>query len=336
VCQSIQPRGFFMSKIASNAFRLYLYALVPCLAMHAQARNGSGINNQFAQAGPKTASQPAAFSQPSVPTLPLWPAGAPGAQGTADDDKPTLAVYLPISNPTHSAVIIAPGGGYQHLAMQKEGSDIAQWLNERGVAAFVLKYRLGPKYHHPIELHDAQRAIRMVRAGATEYGIDSKHIGIWGFSAGGHLAASAGTMYQPANSRATDPIERQSERPDFLVLAYPVITMEDPEVHKGSRTNLLGTAPDPALIEALSPQKHITSDTPPTFLISTTDDGTVPVMNSVFFYSALVAVKVPAELHIFQHGPHGIGLAPGFPDLKGWPELLATWMRARGYMAPAS
>lgn len=266
-----------------------------------------------------------------VPVL-LWADGAPGALGTADADKPTMTPYLPATNPTKTAVIVAPGGGYGHLSMQKEGEDIARWLNARGVAAFVLKYRLGPKYHHPVEIGDAHRAIRMVRANAASYGIDATHVGIWGFSAGGHLAASAGTMYDSGEAGATDAVERQGSRPDFLILAYPVVTMTDPYVHKGSRTMLLGEGADAAQMEALSPEKHVTRQTPPAFIFSTTEDATVPVMNSVMFYSALVAAKVPAELHVYQHGPHGVGLAPGFPDLKGWPELVATWMRARGLM----
>jgi len=264
--------------------------------------------------------------------VPLWPGPAPMAQGTAADDVPTLTAYMPAQNPTKTAVIIAPGGGYQHLSMEKEGSDCAKWLNAHGVAAFVLKYRLGPKYHHPAELGDAQRAIRTVRAKAAEWGIAPDHIGMWGFSAGGHLTASAGTLFDKGPAASADAIDKESARPDFLVLSYPVITLEDPFVHKGSRQYLLGDSPDPKLVELLSPEKHVTKETPPTFIYSTTDDQTVPIMNSVMFYAALVAAKVPAEMHIFGHGPHGTGLAPGFPDLKGWPDLLATWMRSRGLM----
>ena len=267
---------------------------------------------------------------------PLWEGKAPMAVGDADVDRPTLAAYLPESNPTGTAVIVAPGGGYQHLSMQKEGEDVALWLKSRGVAAFVLKYRLGPTYHHPVELGDAQRAIRTVRSQAAAIGVKPDHIGIWGFSAGGHLAASAGTLYEQGPPASADAIDKESARPDFLVLAYPVITMTEQYAHKGSQVNLLGPSPDPKLVELLSPEKHVTKDTPPTFLFTTTDDGTVPVMNSVMFYSALVAAKVPAEMHIFGHGPHGVGLAPGFPDLKGWPELLATWMRSRGLMGPGA
>ena len=266
---------------------------------------------------------------------PLWPGAAPMSQGSAEEDIPTLTTYLPAENPTRSAVVIAPGGGYSHLAFDKEGTDVARWLNAHGVAGFVLKYRLGPKYRHPAELADAQRAIRTVRSQAAALGIDPAHIGMWGFSAGGHLAATAGTLYDQGLPASSDAIDRQFARPDFLILAYPVITFDSSYAHRGSRTSLLGDTPDPALLELLSPEKHVTAATPPTFLFATTDDPTVPVMNSVLFYSALVAAKVPAEMHLFAHGPHGVGLAQGLPDLKIWPELLATWMRSRGLMAPA-
>ncbi len=283
-----------------------------------------------------TASLSAMPAQQAASPLPelLWPNGAPMAQGTAEIDQPTLTTFLPVNNPTKTGVIIAPGGGYAGLATQKEGDDFALWLNARGVAGFVLKYRLGPNYHHPVELGDAQRAIRTVRAKAAQLGIAPDHIGMWGSSAGGHLTASAGTLFDQGPAANADAIDHESARPDFLVLAYPVITLEDPYAHTGSRHFLLGDNPDPALVEHMSLEKQVTKDTPPTFLYTTTDDGTVPVMNSVMFYSALVAAKVPAEMHIFAHGPHGTGLASGFPDLKGWPDLLATWMRSRGYMAP--
>jgi acetyl esterase/lipase len=220
--------------------------------------------------------------------------------------------------------------------MTKEGSDIAHWLNEHGVAAFVLKYRLGPTYHNPIELEDAQRAIRMVRANAAEYGIAPDHLGMWGFSAGGHLTATTGTHFDAGNPSATDAIDRQSSRPDFLILAYPVITMLDPYVHAGSRRFLLGDDPDAALEQSMSAELQVTKDTPPTFLFSTTDDKTVPVMNSVMFYSALVKAGVPAEMHLFQHGSHGSGLGVENPGLSVWPDLLIKWMRERGYAAPAA
>ena len=266
-------------------------------------------------------------------TILLWLAGAPGALGDADADKPTLTVFLPAENPTKTGVVVAPGGGYQHLAMEKEGFAVARWLNEHGVAAFVLKYRLGPTYHHPVELGDAQRALRSVRANAVEYGVAEDHIGMWGFSAGGHLTATAGTHFDNGRPDAADVIETKGSRPDFLILAYPVITFTDPSAHSGSRKYLLGDAPDPALVQLLSAETKVTSQTPPTFLFSTTDDKTVPIANSVVFYEALVKAGVPAEMHIFQHGAHGAGLAPLNPQLSVWSDLLIKWMRERGYAA---
>ena len=269
-------------------------------------------------------------------TVLLWPNGAPGAQGDEDMDKPSLTIYLPKGeNATKTGVVVAPGGGYQHLAMEKEGEQYALWLNRHGVAAFVLKYRLGPKYHYPVELEDAQRAIRMVRANAAEYGVDPDRIGMWGSSAGGHLTATAGTKYDAGNPQATDPVDRVSSRPEFLILAYPVITFEAPYAHTGSRKYLLGDDPDPALVASLSAETQVTGDTPPTFLFATTDDRTVPVMNSVMFYEALVKAGVPVEMHLFQHGAHGAGLAATNPQLSVWPDLLIKWMRERGYAAAA-
>ena len=271
---------------------------------------------------------------PGGKTMLLWPEGAPGAKGSGDVDKPTLTVYLPPGpNATKTAVVIAPGGGYVHLAIAKEGSDYAQWLNARGVAAFVLQYRLGPKYHYPVELEDAQRAIRMVRAHAAEYGVVVDRVGMWGSSAGGHLTATAGTHFDAGNAGAADVVERQGSRPDFMILAYPVITFEEPQLHRGSKLYLLGENPDPKLVESLSDETQVTKETPPAFLFATTDDKTVPVMNSVMFYAALVKAGVPSEMHLFQHGAHGAGLAAANPELSVWPDLLAKWMRERGYMA---
>jgi acetyl esterase/lipase len=255
--------------------------------------------------------------------------------GETDADKPAIYAWLPASNPTKTGVIVAPGGSYEHLSVVHEGSDVAAWLNAHGIAAFQLRYRLGPKYHSPVELGDAQRAIRTVRARAGEYGIAPDHLGFWGFSAGGHLAASAGVNFDAGNAAATDVIEQQSSRPDFLVLSYPVITMEAPYVHIGSRRSLLGDAPDQAVVDAMSNELHVTAQTPPTFLYATTDDHTVPVMNSVMFYEALVKAGVPAEMHLFQHGGHGSGLGTGNPQLSVWPDLLIKWMRERGYAAAA-
>ncbi len=272
-------------------------------------------------------------AQPKAPApIPLWANGAPGAQGSADEDTPTITPYVaPTGRGVGTAVIVCPGGGYLHLSMEKEGSDVAKWWNSLGVTAFVLKYRLGPKYRHPIELGDAQRAIRTVRARATEWGVRADHVGIMGFSAGGHLTATAGTHFDAGKADAADPIDRQSSRPDFLVLAYPVISFTQ-HVHQGSKKALLGDNPDPKLVENLSNELQVTAQTPPTFLFHTTNDGTVPVEDSVMFYLALHTAGVPAEMHIYENGPHGVGLAPTDEALSSWPARLADWMRGRGFL----
>lgn len=267
----------------------------------------------------------------------LWPDGAPGALGNEDADKPTLAPYLiPAGRGTGTAVIVCPGGGYLHLSMDKEGDQIARWLNSLGVAAFVLKYRLGPRYHHPIELGDAQRAIRTVRTRAAEYRILPDRIGIMGFSAGGHLASTTGTHFDSGKPSAADPIERAGSRPDFMILCYPVISFATPYAHRGSLHALLGENPDPKLVENLSNELQVTAQTPPTFLFHTTTDATVPVENSVLFYMALRKAGVPAEMHIYERGPHGVGLAPTDEALSTWPSRLADWLRVRGLLNPAA
>jgi len=266
-------------------------------------------------------------------TVLLWPNGAPGAVGNEDLDKPSLAYYLPDSSKAVGAgVIVCPGGGYAMLAMSYEGVEEAHWLNSLGIAAFVLKYRLGPRYHHPAELHDAQRAIRMVRSEASNLGIQPDRIGIWGFSAGGHLASTAETHFDFGDPGATDPIGRVSSRPDFAILAYPVITLKPPYAHMGSRTMLLGENPDPRLVEFLSNETQVTPLTPPTFLFSTDADTLVPAENAVFFFLALRKAHVPAEIHVFARGAHGAGMGEKDPSLAVWPNLLANWLRVRGLL----
>jgi acetyl esterase/lipase len=267
--------------------------------------------------------------RPPEPQL-LWQDGAPGAQGSDDIDKPTITPYVVKGErATGTAVIVCPGGGYSHLSMEKEGSDVAAWFNSLGVTAFVLKYRLGPKYHHPIELGDAQRAIRTVRTKAADWGVRPDRIGIMGFSAGGHLASTAGTHFDAGNTSAADAIDKASSRPDFLILGYPVVSMKPPFAHKGSVNALLGANPDPALIENLSNETQVTAQTPPTFIFQTNADTTVPAENSVQFYLALRKAGVPAEMHVYEHGPHGVGLAPTDEVLSSWPARLAEWMRYR-------
>jgi acetyl esterase/lipase len=277
-----------------------------------------------------------AFAQQPPKPEPLWPEGAPGARGTEEVDKPTLAAY-PVAQGrgVGTAVIVCPGGGYVGLSMEKEGDQFARWLNSLGVTAFVLKYRLGPKYHHPVELGDAQRAIRTVRARAADYRVLPDRIGIMGFSAGGHLASSAGTHFDAGNASAGDPIDRVSSRPDFLVLGYPVIAFTTSYVHKGSMRALLGDNPDPKLVELMSNELQVTPQTPPTFLFHTTTDTVVPVENSVLFYMALRKAGVPAEMHIYERGPHGVGLAQTDEALSSWPSRLADWLRGRGLLNAA-
>jgi acetyl esterase/lipase len=263
----------------------------------------------------------------------LWPQGAPDAVGQREEDKPSLTVFLPpAEKATGAAVVICPGGGYGFLAVDHEGKQIGEWLNSIGVAAFMLKYRIAPRYHHPAPMQDSQRALRTVRTRAKEWHIDPERIGIWGFSAGGHLASTAGTHFDNGKADADDPVERASCRPDFLILSYPVITMELPYTHMGSRQNLIGKDPDPKLVENLSNEKQVTAKTPPTFLFHTNaDDGVFPE-NSVLFYLALRQAKVPAELHIYEKGGHGVGLAPKDPVLSTWKERLQAWMKGRGLL----
>lgn len=266
-------------------------------------------------------------------TVPLWSGRAPGALGSDESDIPALTVYLPRTMAAATpAMIVAPGGGYVRLASNHEGRQIAAYLNSLGMAAFVLRYRLGPRYHHPIELGDAQRAIRMLRSHAAEWRLDSSRIGIMGFSAGGHLAMSASTMFDAGDPRAADPIDRAGSRPDFSILAYPVISMTAPWTHQGSRQNLLGDAPNADLAKRLSGEFAVTKNTPPTFIFHTNEDTAVPVENSLHYFLALRQAGVPAEMHVFEKGPHGVGLANDDVALSSWSVLLAHWLRGRGFI----
>ncbi|HYE33663.1 MAG TPA: alpha/beta hydrolase [Methylomirabilota bacterium] len=263
----------------------------------------------------------------------LWPGGAPGAKGTAPADVPTLTPYLPEKSKANgAAVVVCPGGAYRMHAVDHEGVQVARFLNQHGIAAFVLKYRLGPTYNHPAPLNDAQRAVRHVRANAKELGIATNRVGIMGFSAGGHLASTLATHFDAAEENAKDEVGKQSSRPDFAILGYPVVSMYEPNVHAFSRKMLLGDNPDPKLVELLSNEKQVTSNTPPTFLMHTTEDNGVLPDNSILFYQALRTAGVPVELHIFAFGPHGIGLAPADPAAGKWPELLINWMRKSGFL----
>lgn len=266
------------------------------------------------------------------PATPLWPAGAANVQGTDDKDVPSILLYPAAADRANgAAVVICPGGGYGNLAMDHEGHQAARWLNELGVTAAVLKYRLGPKYRHPTQLGDAQRAIRTLRARAGEWKIDPVKIGVLGFSAGGHLATTAATHFDDGKKDAADPIDRVSSRPDFLVAVYPVVTLSGPNAHGGSRNNLLGKDADAKLIEDLSNQTRVTPRTPPTFLAHTTDDTAVPPENSIMFYLACRSNKVPAELHVYEKGRHGLGLAKGLA-FGDWPRRCEVWLRGRAIL----
>ena len=273
--------------------------------------------------------------------LKLWPDGAPGALGTEAADVPTLTVYLPKPEvATGAAVVICPGGGYGMHAVEHEGTQVAEWLNSIGVAGFVLKYRLGPRYHHPAMLQDASRAIRTVRARASEWSLDPKRVGIVGFSAGGHLASTAGTHFDRGRPDAADPVERVSSRPDVVMLIYPVIALATPYAHAGSRRNLLGENPPQELVESLSNETQVTKDTPPTFLAHTNADTGVVAENSILFVLALRKAGVPVEFHLFEKGQHGLGLGSGSkqfkiaadPAFSAWPGLCATWLKGRGFL----
>jgi acetyl esterase/lipase len=274
---------------------------------------------------------------PAGPSFRLWEGDAPGALGKQDQDIPTLTPYLPAADKASgTAIVVCPGGGYGGLAGH-EGDGYATWLSDQGVACFVLKYRLGSKgYRHPVMMHDVQRAIRTVRAGAAKWSIDPKRIGVMGSSAGGHLATTAVTHFDAGKADATDEIERASCRPDFGVICYGVISMENGVTHGGSKTNLLGKEPDPALVELLSNDKQVTKDTPPCFVWSTGEDKAVLPENSFRFIQALRTHNIAYDFHIYQKGGHGIGLSGGkngvpAGDVHPWGKDLVFWLKQNGW-----
>ncbi len=278
-------------------------------------------------------------------TMKLWTGEIPFSTGVIGEEvitdqghvrniqDPTITVYLPDKEKaTGAAVVICPGGGYWILAIKHEGHDIAKWFNEIGVAGIVVKNRLPTSENitdnSEVAMTDAQRAVRMVRYNAAEWGIDSAKIGIMGFSAGGHLASTVGTHYDLGMADSPDPIQKISCRPDFMILMYPVITMSEDFMHVGSMKNLLGENPTEEQMIRFSNEKQVTGDTPPTILIHANDDKGVPVANSIVFYEALQVHGVPAELHIFNSGGHGFGL--GRKDGTShnmWPDNVSAWMK---------
>jgi acetyl esterase/lipase len=270
-------------------------------------------------------------------TVVLWPNGAPGALGNGEADVPKLYVYPAAGAGVRSSVIVMPGGGYRNLSMEKEGGEEARWLNAHGVTAFVLEYRLGPRYGFPSPMLDAARAIRYVRSHAAEMGLAKDKIGLWGFSAGGHLAAYLATTNDDGNVSSPDPIERVSSRPDFAILSYARLSLDPTIPRKTSLEGLIGDHPTQAMLDTMSVEHRVTKSTPPCFLFATTGDETVNAMNSTAFYDALKRAGVPAEMHIFERGRHGTGMAQGLagmPELAIYPELVANWMQMHGWMAP--
>ncbi len=274
--------------------------------------------------------------------LKVWPNGAPDSNGMTIPEETyegkrvrnvseaEMYVYLPkIGNNTGAAIVICPGGGYMIEAMDHEGYDMAEWLTTQGVAGIVLKYRL-PYGHDQIPLEDAQRALRIVRQKAAEWGINPSKVGIAGSSAGGHLASTAGTKFDLGKPDASDPIEKYSCRPDFMLLLYPVITFREDFGHMGSRVNLIGAGNKWEMVEKYSNELQVTAQTPPTFMILADDDSGVPPRNSIEFYLAMKKFKIPAEMHIFRDGGHGFGMNKKNLPVDQWPNLFAQWMKVQG------
>ena len=274
---------------------------------------------------------------PSLPaTIPLWNGPAPLSHGSASIDIPTVTPFLPTgASGATPAIVICPGGGYEFLSLDFEGYNEARWFQERGVAAFVLTYRL-PKngYPHPAPLLDAQRSIRLVRSRAAEWHVDPARIGVMGFSAGGHLASTLETHFDAGDPKAADPVDRASCRPDFAVLVYAVISMMDSYTHPGSKFNLLGPHPTADLARSLSNQTQVTPQTPPTLLIAVDDDELVPVENSRVMLAALKKAGVPCAFQEYPSGGHGFGMGH-VPDKgpKGWLDHMRSWLKGQGFMS---
>jgi acetyl esterase/lipase len=293
--------------------------------------------------GAYTPSIAAAPAQETVKRIKLYdktPNVVAGTDTEMNPTEPTLDLYIPDADKaTGACVLVLPGGGYQMLTVPGEGPAPAKFFLSHNVAAFVLRYRHGPRYHYPTTLLDAQRALRLIRARAQEYHVDPAKVGVFGGSAGGHLAAMMATLYDnnllPEAPYAADATDGLSAKPAFALLLYPVIDLTDNAItHRGSRTNL--TQNDASLYEALSPQKHVTRDTPPVFLVHGTNDRLVPVKNSLLFYEACLKAGVPVEMHLLENAQHGFGMAASSNDetVKEWPDQSLRFM-ARHKWIPA-
>ena len=274
----------------------------------------------------------------SAEPIRLWEGDAPGALGKADQDIPTLTAFLPAAGTANgTAIVICPGGGYGGLASH-EGQGYAEFLAGKGVACFVLKYRLGSKgYRHPVMMHDVQRAIRLVRTNAAKWAVDPARIGVMGSSAGGHLATTSVTHFDSGKADSTDAVDRTSCRPDFGVICYGVISMEDGVTHGGSKNNLLGKDPAADLVELLSNDKQVTKNTPPCFVWTTGEDKAVLPENSFRFVQALRKSGIAFDFHVYEKGPHGIGLSPGkngvpAGDVHPWGKDLVFWLQQHGWV----
>ncbi|WP_419194653.1 alpha/beta hydrolase [Novipirellula herctigrandis] len=280
--------------------------------------------------------QDVSAEKPADRTDLLWPAGVPGARFTDQGDVPQLIIKLVESDTPTSAIVILPGGGYGGHAMGHEGHDIADWFASMGISSAICTYRLrgagngGEGYGHPAPMHDAQRAIQTLRSRASELNINANAIGVIGFSAGGHLASTVSTHFAPVNDQSDDPIARVSSRPDFAILCYGVLTMGTPYTHHGSQRNLLGAEPDPRLVSSLNNATQVTGDTPPTFLFHTAKDQAVPVENSLQYYRSCVEASVPVEMHLFNDGRHGLGMAANVQGASQWPGLCRNWLKGLG------
>jgi acetyl esterase/lipase len=280
----------------------------------------------------------AGSAQAQDTVVPLWPEGVPDVRKQPGPERvdgerisnisqPTLTVYpASYDRPARTAVIICPGGSYEFLSFTREGRQYAQWLSSIGITAFVLKSRLSD-YGHPAPLQDVLRAIRLVRSQAEKYGVAPDRIGVMGSSAGGHLAASASTLYHHPAGRTGNALDAVSARPDFAILMYPVITMGGPAMHEGSRRALLGATPSASLVQLMSLEKQVTAATPPTLLVHSQDDGAVPPDNSIQYFQALTRARVPAELLVFEHGGHGMAMRAGNGNASNWPRRAEDWLR---------